>query len=308
MTKNKYDVIIIGAGPAGLCAGIYLARYKLKTLIIDSMPGGLAKDAHKVENYPGFESITGLDLMEKIKNHTLKSGAEIEYDNVIDINKQNDKFVVKTNSNEFYSDYLIIATGSKRKKLGIPGEDKLYGRGISYCATCDAAFFKNKEVAVIGGANAAVMASVLLSKYASKVYLIYRKDKLRAEPVWVDRIIGNDKIQVMYNTNVKQAMGENKLTAIELDNGNEIDVSGLFIEIGSMPSVDMARRLGVKLDNKDRIIVAEDLQTNVQRVYAAGDITTGSNGFQQIVTAMSEGSIAAYSIFKEHKKRNVDYK
>lgn len=307
--NKNYDIIVIGAGPAGLSAGIYSARYKMKTLIIDVSPGGLAKDAHKVENYPGFDSISGMELMEKMTNHTKQSGAEIEYDSVTKLEKKNEKFSITTESgNEFNSDYLIIATGSKRKKLGIPGEDKLYGRGVSYCATCDAAFFKDKDVGVVGGGNSAIMAATILAEYAKKVYLIYRGNELKAEPVWNDRIINNPKIEIMLNRNVLEAIGEKKLEKIKLDNGNELLVSGLFIEIGSMPSADMARSLGVQIDDKSRIIVTPDQKTNVENVYAAGDVTTGSGGFQQIVTAVSEGSIAAYDIFKQKKHQKVKYR
>lgn len=305
MTEKKmYDVIIIGAGPAGLSAGIYSSRYKLKTLILDDMPGGLAKDAHRVENYPGIESISGLDLMENMKSHAKNSGAEIIHDSVVDIKKENDEFCVITGEDTtYYSEFLIIATGSKRKKLGIPGEDKLYGRGVSYCATCDAAFFKDKDAAVVGGANSAIMAAVLLAEYAKKVYLIYRGAEFRAEPTWNERVYNNPKIELIYNTNVKEVIGEKKLEKITLDNGREINVSGLFIEVGSLPSTDIARRIGVEVDNNHLIKVSSNNKTNVDNVYAAGDVTNGSSGFQQIVTSVSEGSIAAYNIFKQKKKK-----
>lgn len=307
MTEKNYDLIIIGAGPAGLSAGIYTARYKLKTLILDINPGGLAKEAHKVENYPGIESISGEELMGNMINHAKKSGAEIIQDSVISVKKYSEKFKILTESGEEYSsNYLIIATGSKRKKLGIPGEDKLYGRGVSYCATCDAAFFKDKDVAVVGGGNSAIMAALLLAEYGKKIYLIYRGSELKAEPVWNDRIMGNSKIEIMYNTQVKEVVGEKKVEKIMLDNGKELLVSGLFIEVGSLPSAEIARSIGVKLDDKSRIIVSPEQQTNVDKVFAAGDVTTGSGGFQQIATAVSEGSIAAYYIFKQHKKK-VEY-
>ncbi len=306
MAKD-YDVIIIGAGPAGLSAGIYSARYKLSTLILDEAPGGLAKDAHKIENYPGIESISGLDLMEKMKAHTEKTGAEIIQESVVEIVKEGNKFkVITTETNEYISDYLIIATGSKRKKLGIPGEDKLYGRGVSYCATCDAAFFKGKDVAVVGGGNSAIMAAMLLSEYANKVFMTYRGEELKAEPTWNDRALSNPKIEIHFKTQVTEAIGEKKLEKIKLDNGQEISVSGLFIEVGSLPTTEIARSLGVNVDSKNRIIVTPEQRTNIEKVYAAGDITTGSAGFQQIVTAVAEGSIAAYDIFG-HKKKKLEY-
>ena len=308
MTNNKYDVIIIGGGPAGLSAAIYLARYKLKALILDASPGGLAKEAHKVENYPGFESISGLELMKKIRSHSNISGANIVNQNVSDVKKENNEFIVSTDQETYKSDYIIIATGSKRQKLDIPGEKELYGRGVSYCATCDAAFFKEKVVAVVGGANSAVMAAMLIAEYASKVYLIYRKSELRAEPVWNDRAIENPKIEIIFNTNVTEVVGEKRVEKIKLDSNKSMDVGGLFIEIGSLPSIEIAHKLEVDMDSKSHIIVSSEQRTNIDNVYAAGDVTTGSGGFQQIVTALSEGSIAAYDIFKrKNKKKEVEY-
>lgn len=310
MTKIKnYDVIIIGAGPAGLAAGIYSARYKLKTLLIDDMPGGLAKEAHKIENYPGFESISGLELMEIMKSQALKTGAEIINESAVEVKKVESKFhIVTNNSNEYFCEYLIISTGSKRKKLGISGEDRLYGRGVSYCATCDAAFFKEKDVAVVGGANSAIMAASLLADYAKKVYVIYRGADLRCEPILSERAKENLKIKVLYHTEVKEAVGEKKLEKIKLSNGKELRVSGLFIEVGTLPTTDMAKSLGVKMDENNLIKVNSEQKTNVNKVYAAGDVTNGSSGFQQIVTAVSEGSIAAYNIFKQKKhKADVEY-
>ena len=184
------------------------------------------------------------------------------------------------------------------------GEDRLYGRGISYCATCDAAFFKDKIAAVVGGGNSASMATVLLSEYATKVYMIYRGPELKGEPVWNQRVLNNPKIEVMFNTNVTEAMGLKKLEKIKLDNGREIDLSGLFVEIGSMPAVEMARVLGVEITDKGLIKVTAEQRTNVEGVYAAGDVTTGSAGFQQIVTAASEGSVAAYDIFKKKNMKS----
>ncbi|MBR9690959.1 FAD-dependent oxidoreductase [Candidatus Woesearchaeota archaeon] len=304
---DKYDVIIIGGGPAGLSAGIYCGRFKLKTLVLDEKPGGTATEAHNIENYPGFESISGVDLMERVRKHAEKEGVNIIRESVFEIKKEKVGFIVKTDdAKEFACDFVIISTGNKRQKLGIPGEKEFNGKGVSYCAACDAPFFKDKVVAVVGGGNAAVMAAVLLTNFAKKVYIIYRRDKLRAEAVWNERVENHKKVEIIYKAQVKEAKGENVLKSIVLDNGKEIETSGLFIEIGGLPSIDLAKSLGVKLDKDSKIIVTDTQRTNIKNVYGAGDITTASAGFMQIVTAMSEGSIASWDILKS-KKRDAEY-
>ncbi len=296
---KDYDIIIVGAGPAGYTAGIYAVRYKLKTLIIGEAPGGLAADASEVENYPGFKKITGFELMEKFKDHALSLGVVLKTSSVVEIKKQDKSFVVVTSDNEeFNAKAVILALGTKRRHLNVPGEEEFIGKGVSYCATCDAPFYKDKVVGVVGGSDAAAQAALLLSKYAKKVFIIYRRDKLRAEPVSVDRIMQDPKIEVVYNSNIVKLEGEGKLERAVLDTGRVIELDGLFVEIGGVPNTALTKPLGVEVNEKGYIVVKDSMETSVEGVFAAGDVTTGSNGMQQIITACAEGAIAAESAYK----------
>ncbi len=292
---EKYDTIIIGSGPAGLTAAIYTVRYNLKTLVI-GQDFGLITEAHKVENYPGFESASGFEIMEKINAHAVKLGAEIVNDTVIGIEKK-DEFIVKTGSKKYQAPTVIIASGTKKRKLNIPGEEEFLGKGVSYCATCDGPFFKNKIVGIVGGNDSAAIAAELIVQYAKKVYIIYRKEELRAKPALVSGIKKNKKIEIINNTNVVKVGGDDILKKAIFDNGKEMELDGLFIEIGTIPVTALTDPLGVRLTNAKFIETNEDQSTNVKGVFAAGDITTNSNNLRQMITAASEGSIAATSVF-----------
>jgi len=297
-----YDIIIIGGGPAGMACAIYAARYRLKTLVLSSADGGVMAEAHKIENYPGIKSITGMEITQKMKEHVSAFDVDFKQMTVRTIQKKKDSFVVSDDNMLFEGKFLVLAIGMEKRRSDIKGEDKLLGKGISYCATCDAFFFKDKTVAVIGGSDAAVTAALLLAEKGKKVYLIYRKDKLRAEPIWVEKIEKNPKVEIIYKANVVETMGKESLEKIKLDTGRELEVEGLFVEIGQVPSAALAKEAGVKLDKEGYIIVDESMKTNVDRVYAAGDITTGSDKFRQVITAAAEGAIAAFSVFKELNK------
>ncbi len=296
----KYDLIIIGSGPAGFTAGIYAARYMLKTLILGQLPGGMASEAHKVCNFPSYENITGFELTTKMYNHAKSLGVEIKQEFVDEIEKVSNEFKIKTGQEEYLAKKIIIATGSKRKKLGREREEELTGKGVSYCATCDAGFYKDKVASVVGGGNSALTAALLLSKYAKKVYVIYRKAEFcKAEPAWVEEVKSEPKIEIIYDTNVTRLIGEQKLEKIELDKKgekSEIKVDGLFIEVGSIPQTKVAEKAGVKLDCKN-IEVDKKQKTNVHGIFAAGDVT--NNPLKQIITACGEGAVAADSVYKE---------
>jgi thioredoxin reductase (NADPH) len=294
-----YDLIIIGAGPAGLTAAIYGARYNLNVLVIGETLGGLMMEAHSICNYPGFLDITGMDLTNNLKEQVDNLKVELKNETVAKIEKSENGFTVTTKEGNYEAKKILLALGTKKRKLNIPQEEKLLGRGISYCYTCDGFFFKEKIIGVVGGADSAATAALYLADIGKKVYIIYRKEKLRAEPAWVKKIEENPKIEVVYNANVVEAKGEERLGSVVLDNGKELKIDGLFVEIGSVPSNVLAMQLGVKKNDKDSIIVDEKQETNVKGVYAAGDITTGSNGFRQIITAASEGAIAVEAIFSE---------
>ncbi len=299
-----YDLIIIGTGPAGLTASIYASRYQIKHLLIGSRLGGTMVWASMIENYPGFESITGADLAQKMMAQVKKLEVEIKNTGVIEIKHNDSFFEIKTENDEvFKARTLIIATGTQRQKLNIPGEVDYLGKGVSYCATCDAAFFKEKIVAVVGGSNAAVTSALHLADLAQKVYLIYRKKPLRADPIWQERAQKNAKVEIIYETNVLEILGDGqKVTALKLDqvyqDYEQIKIDGLFIEIGGQPGTELMKPLGVELDEEGYLKVKPDMSTNVVGIFAAGDVANVFGEFRQIVTANSEGAVAANSVYK----------
>jgi len=276
--------------------------------VIGKQLGGMMALASAVENYPGFKRISGLELAEKMAKQARFLGAEIISDEVLEIENKNSsssqpEFKIITASGKTYkAKAIILATGTKRRELGVPGEKEFLGRGVSYCATCDAAFFENKLVAVIGGANAAVMSADHLARFAKKVYLIYRGKPLRAEPIWRERVEENPKIEIVYNTNVVKILGKEKVEGVELDNPYQglktLPLDGVFIEIGGVPTGELVRKLGVELDKGDFIRVNPQMETNVRGVFAAGDIANLHGELQQIIIACAEGAIAATSVYK----------
>jgi thioredoxin reductase (NADPH) len=305
---DKYDVIILGSGPGGLGAAVYSARYNLKTLVIGKLLGGYAAEAHLVENYLGYKSITGIELSQKFREHAESLGAKILLGvDVISVKKTRDGLEVASSENKKYScRALVIALGTQKRKLECPNEDKFLGKGISYCASCDAPFFRDKIVGVVGGSDSAGTIALMLAEHAKKVYIIYRKEELRAEPITKKRIDENKKIEIIYKSNVAELKGSNKLESVVLDTDgkpSELKIDGLFIEIGTVPSTVIFKELGVEVTEEGYIKVKEDMSTNVPGIYAAGDITTASNGFRQIITAAAEGGVAANSIFKYIKEK-----
>jgi len=306
---DSFDVVIIGLGPAGCTAGIYATRFGLKTLVIGKEPGGQANEAYEVDNYPGMLRAKGIEIMNKFREQTEELGAKILYTEVVDIKKGRDVFIVKTESGEYGGKSVIIATGAKKRRLDIQGENELRGRGISYCATCDAPFYRNKTVVVIGGGSAAVMSALMLTEYAKKIYLAYRKEKcdMRAMPAWVKTAEKNRKIEMLFSLAPKRIEGKEFVEAMVFDKAGKefrLKVEGVFVEIGSIPQTELAHRLGVTLDgNSGKIKVGYEMATNVKGVFAAGDVTNGSADFEQIIIAASEGANAARSAYKYVRKR-----
>ena len=298
-----YDVAIIGSGPAGYSAGIYSSRYQLKTIIFGKMLGGTVSEAHKICNYPGFPDICGLDLGTKMYEHAKETGCETKFESVVDVEKVDDHFKLKTDFGaEYEAKTVILTIGTERSKLTIPREDDYLGKGLSYCATCDGNFYKDKTVGVIGGSSSATMAAIMLSEIAKKVYIIYRGAELRGDPTWKAEALKKANIEVIYNTMVVGFEGKEKLESIKLSKEHKgsklLNLDGLFIEIGSEPNKDLALKIGIKTDKKGYIMVDQAQKTNIDGIWAAGDCTTNSNGFRQIATAVSEGAIAANDIFK----------
>lgn len=292
-----YDVIIIGSGPAGLSAALYAGRYKMKTAVISKDFGGTPLEAHWVENYLGFEGLAGAELAEKFVKHAKKFGAEFIEDEVTKIEQKNKIFAVYTEKKKYEAKTIILATGMIHRKLEIPGENKFLGKGISYCYTCDGPLFKNKVVGVAGGANSACNGALMLSEYAKKVYIIYRGEKLRGEPILVEQIKKNPKIQIVYKTNIKEIKGDKFMTAAVLDTGEELRLEGLFVEIGLVPITALIKPLKINTDEQDFIITDDYRATNIPGVFAAGDILAG-NKIKQVIAAASDGAIAAISAYK----------
>lgn len=301
-----YDLIIIGAGPAGLAASIYASYHKLNHLVIGEIIGGTPLEAALIKNWPGTEAISGADLMKNFRAHAEGLGGKIIQGRVVGLKKENDYFEVSVDSRLYQGKTLLVALGTRRRKMNIPGEDKFLGKGVSYCATCDAVFFKNKTVSVVGGGNSAAMAATLLAEHAKQVFLIYRSDKLKCLPESLEQLKKNPKIEIIYNTNVLEARGANKVDNIILDRpfreSATLKTDGVFVEIGAMPSTDLLNELGVKLNEQGYVIVDQWGKTNVPGIYAAGDIITNTPGFNQIVAAAADGATAVNAIYRYIKE------
>ncbi|MDD2646500.1 MAG: FAD-dependent oxidoreductase [Patescibacteria group bacterium] len=302
MPENNYDLIIIGTGAAGLAASIYASRYKINHLVIGQKTGGLAAWSHMIENYPGTLTITGQDLMNKFMEHAKHYGAPVIESQVLEVKKENDLFKVTLPDNKiFWAKALVLALGTERKKLGVPGEQEFWGRGVTYCATCDAPLYKNRTVAVVGGGDSALTAALLLASYAQKVYLIHRRDQFAGQEMWQHKVAENSKIVSIFSTNILEIKGDKVVKELILDrpyeNSTSLPVNGVFIEIGSTPSIYLTKQLNIDLDDHQYIKVDNNNQTNLEGVFAAGDVTN-QNHLKQILTAASQGAVAAYSAYK----------
>jgi thioredoxin-disulfide reductase len=302
-----YDVIVIGSGPAGLTAAIYAARRALKVLVLGKEPGGQAIYASEVENYPGFGLVSGFELMQKMAEQAKTVGAEIIQTEVEGILKEGDILKVKDKDGKiFESKTIILAFGAVPRKLGIPDEERFKGCGISYCATCDAPFYKNKIAAVVGGGNAALDAAILLSKFAKKVYLVHRRDGFRAEEARIDEIKSLPNVEMVLSSKVTGLGGDKKICSLAIENTagekREVEVSGVFVEIGHIVESDFVKKL-VALDENQQIIINQKNETNLPGVFAAGDATTVP--YKQIVIAAGEGAKAALSAYSYLQKLKV---
>lgn len=307
MKSRKYDVIIIGAGPAGLTASIFASRYGLKNIIIEkSVVGGQVNLTDKIENYPGFkDGITGVNLTKKIEKHAKKYDINFFNKEVEEINKKDSNFLIKFSDSENVKALsVIIATGAHPRRLSIPGEEKFTGRGVSYCATCDGPLFKDKHVVVIGGGNTAVEEALYLSDIADSVRLIHRRDRLRAVEEYQKKIENADNIQVVYNSVAEEVMGDKMVRGLKVknlkeENVKEIECDGVFIFIGYIPNSNPFKNI-VELDSKNYILTDEKMQTSCEGIFAAGDVR--SKSLRQVVTACSDGAVASDSVFKYIRK------
>ena len=295
-----YDIIIVGAGPAGLTAAIYAKRASKKVLVLEAKSyGGQIINTLDIENYPAESHISGFDFATKLYNQAKELGAEIIFEKVVGINNSSNKKEVVTTKNKYLTKSIILATGSENRKLGIKNESNLVGKGISYCATCDGAFYKNKIVAVVGGGNTALEDALYLSDIANKVYLIHRRDSFRGEEKTASLLKEKNNIEFIYNSNVTKLNGRKKLEGIELTNSdgdiNTISVDGLFVAIGRIPENENFSKI-VNLDSMGYIVANENCKTNVEGIFVAGDNRT--KDVRQLVTATSDGASAVYGAIK----------
>lgn len=304
--EEIYDCVVVGAGPAGLTAAIYLARFGLKTIIVTNDVGGKMAIAPLVDDYPGLPETRGAKLANLFEQHVKKFGVEIAAGNpMVDLVKKEDLWCVKTVNEDMFCGYsVIIAIGCEKRKLGVPGEDRLIGRGVSYCAVCDAPFFKDKIVAVVGGGDSALSSAFHLASFARTVYLIHRRNKFKAFEAYVKKVMSEPKIVKIMNSNVVEIIGSDRVEAVKIRTsvGDEklLNIDGIFIEIGSEPPKELLKKIGLELDEHGYIAVKPDMSTNLPGIFAAGDVAGGvhKTRFEQIVVAAAEGAIAAYSAYQ----------
>jgi len=303
--EKTYDLIVLGGGPTAIGCAIYAARFAMDVLVIGKIFGGLIATTHIVENYPGITTASGQGLMEMFKEHMISLQIPYITDEIRSIEQASDHFILHSFFQKFKAKSVVIATGSERKKLGIPGEEDFAGRGVSYCATCDGPFYKDKTVCVIGGSDSAAKEALFLSQNVKKVFIIYRGEEIRAEPINKKRVEQNHKIEIIYKTNIVEIKGDNTVKSVIFENGKEFEVDGVFIEVGSIPNSDLAKRIGVKTNQKDEIIINRKSETNIPGIFAAGDVADAP--FKQAITGVAEGVVAAYSVFDYIKGMNIDY-
>ena len=299
-----YDVVIAGQGAAGYAAALYAARYQIKPVIFGSPFGGETATGGVIENYPGYSEIDGLELMFKFKEQAERYDVPIVDENIVSVTSEHDCFVFTTDEGSTYRGAsLILAVGRERRKLGLEHEEEWTGRGISYCSTCDAPLHRGNVVGVVGGGDAAIKGSVLLGRYAERVYVIYRRDRFtRPEPVNLRQLEESPNVETLFNTNVIELRGDDGLSSVVLDpphNGsNELELNGLFIEIGADPRVDLANQLGLELNEQNEIKVDKYGRTNVQGVFGAGDVTDAFGELKQTITAAAQGAMAATAAYE----------
>ena len=295
-----YDIAIIGGGPAGLTAAIYARRYNMSTILFTKTVGGLVTENPYTENYPGFKKIDGAELSHLMGEHAEGLGAEIKRELVKRLTKKEGKFILETEwGTKAEAGTVVVASGLKRRALGAKNEEKFKGRGVSYCAICDGAFFKDRDVAVLGGGDSAGVSALILSGFARKVFLVYRRDKFyKMQPAYIDTIKKKNNIEVIFNDTVTECLGGEELEGLRLKSEKELKVRGLFVEIGFQPEIPFETNFTIETDARGFIKVDGAMSTSIKGLFAAGDITTSSNFFHQIVTAAGEGSIAADSAYK----------
>ena len=305
--EEHYDVVIVGTGAAGLSASLYAGRYKMKVLTIGEDFGGATATAWTIWNYPGAKAIDGYDLMKIMKEQAEGVGAKIIDGKVTKVEKEGDCFIVSTRDKKYETSTVIFAIGTERRHLGLPNEKELTGKGIHYCATCDAPLYTGKTIIVVGGGDSSVKGINLAGEYAEKIYLVTMEKVLHAEPVNLDQMkkLG-DKVEILYETTIEEIIGTEMFEKVrlskEFNGSNELVADGLFIEIGAVPDVELPKSLGVALDEHGYIKVNNMMQTNIPGIYAAGDAVNTFGSFKQDITAACTGSVAATSAYEFERK------
>ncbi|MCW7071102.1 MAG: FAD-dependent oxidoreductase [Methanophagales archaeon] len=319
--RKDYDLVVVGAGPAGLTAGIYGARSGLETVVLEKgICGGLSNEAPEIENYPGFKKVAGLELAERMKEQAAEFAELKELEAVEKIEqvrgeegkrrkkvrgeeekrRKKEEMKVVTEKGSYVAKAVIFCTGTRHRKLGAAGEDEFLGRGVSYCATCDGFFFRNKQVAVVGGGDSAVREALHLKKLGCEVTLIHRRDKLRAEP-FLQKRLKEAGVPVLWNSVVLEIKGDSRVRSVlrfdkERESEEVVEVEGVFVSVGEEPANELALQLGVELDKNGYVVTDKNQRTNLERVYAAGDLT---GGVRQVVVACAEGAVAATSAYND---------
>lgn len=305
--ENIYDMIIVGSGPAGLSAAIYGQRAGLKLLVLESsyVSGGQVQNTYEVDNYPGLPGVSGMELADKFENHAKRMGAELKRGEVKEITKDQGIFVLHTRKESFCTRTVVIATGAHHRMLGVPGEERLAGMGVSYCATCDGAFFRGKTVAVVGGGDVAVEDAIFLARGCKNVYLIHRRDELRAAKILQDRLFALENVEMKWNSVATEIRGEDQVEALQIRNVQtgevtELPADGVFVAVGIQPNTGFLKGF-VEMDESGYVIAGEDTRTSVPGIFAAGDVRT--KALRQIITAAADGANAVTAVQEHLMKR-----
>lgn len=309
MKDNVYDLIVLGSGAAGMSAAIYAGRYKMTTLVFGAAFGGYTTIAGPIGNYPGYIEVDGFDLMMKMKEQAEALGTKVKDELVVSVEKPDGCFLVKTEKGEeYHASTVIFATGSEHRRLGLPNEEELTSKGVHYCATCDGPLYAGKTIATVGGGDSSVKGVNLTAEYAKKIYLITREKEIRAEPInheQMKTLEKEGKVEVIFENEIEEIVGTDRLERIILKNphngSKELSASGLFVEIGATPRSDVAKELGVTLDKRGHIEVTPMMITNIEGVFAAGDVTPLFGSFKQDITAAAMGAVAATSAYQYYK-------
>ena len=314
--SNEYDFIILGAGVTGLAAAMYSARLGLKTLVLGAshgseLPvGGVITTTNVVENYPGFIRLTGTELSDKIRDHALSYDlVTIKEERVEGVEKKKDNFIVKTKKEIYEGKAILFATGTKWRKLDVPGSKEFENKGVAYCALCDAVLFRSKTVVLVGGSDSAAKDALVLAEHCKKVYIVYRGEQIHPEPINMARVLAKKNVEIIKKTNIVEIKGDKLVKSVLLDKpykgSKELIVDGVFVAIGHIPLSDLAVSIGVKIDEKREIIINHKTsETNISGVYAAGDVT--DKPFKQAITGVADGCTAVYSAFEHITKKSLE--